>query len=400
MNIFSLSSAHIPLGHPTIPLLLLASLIPPASAQPIIQFTYQSQSIKFTEWISLLTLCLAPLIAHIIAGVPTPIYLSCRRPAWHSLLGHFNPTSILWRYFVITDRRARAKRWRSIDMAANCALFWTSNGWDGSEEMMLKSRVFCTRIPSLRRISFTSISAATTLIVTIQGVQSVYSPMAGFFDGDYAFSLAFNSIFYAIAFLGLMRLPAAFWLTDDYSYMDINRMQSSRGEEVDGVEMEAVTTKPGSASTLSAVGLLDLGSGLSISPEEMFHPSNSWRGILIRMIFLIPLIGSVALSTASIVQSQPGYGLFFTGTHLALVAFYLILILGVILIVSVYFWTGNTSNTVLPCIETIWYKIYTGVLIVLMIAAIVVSGLETRKSKCGIYTTMRPYYDQFGCADT
>ena len=162
--------------------------------------------------------------------------------------------------------------------------------------------------------------------------------------------------------------------------------------------MEAVMTKPGSPSTLSSVGLLDPDSGLSISPEEMFHPSNSWRGILIRMIFLIPLIGSVALSTASIAQSQPGYGLLFTGTHLTLIAFYLALTLGVILIISIYFWTGNTSNTVLPCIETTWYKIYTGVLILLMITAMVVSGLETRKSKCGIYTTMRPYYDQFGCA--
>lgn len=125
---------------------------------------------------------------------------------------------------------------------------------------MLKSRAFCTRIPSLRRISLTSISAATTLIVTIQGVQSVYPPLAGFFGGEgssigyFAFSLAFNSIFFAIAFLGLMRLPAALWLTDDYSYMDIDRMERRRGEEADGVEMEAVTAKPGPASTLSAVG--------------------------------------------------------------------------------------------------------------------------------------------------
>ena len=282
-------------------------------------------------------------------------------------------------------------------MAANCALFWTSNGWDGSEEMMLRSRAFCTRVPSLRRISLTSVSAATTLIVTIQGVQSVYSPISGLFDGDYAFSLAFNSIFYAIAFLGLMRLPAAFWLTDDYSYLDIDRLESSRGEEMDSVEMEAVVTEPGSSSTLSAVGLLDLNSEFSLSPAGMFHPSNSWRGILVRLIFLIPLLGSVALSTVSIMQSQPGYGLFFTGTHLILVAFYLVLIIGVILILSVHFWTG-TNNTVLPCIETTWYKIYTGLLILLMITAMIISGLETRKSKCGIYTTMRPYYDQFGCA--
>ena len=215
-------------------------------------------------------------------------------------------------------------------MAANCALFWTSNGWDGSEEMMLKSRLFCTRVPSLRRISFTSVSAATTLIVTIQGVQSVYSPLQGFFDGNYAFSVAFDSIFYSLAFLGLMRLPAALWLTEDYSYVDIDRMESTISEEMGGVEMEAVTTKPGSTCTPSTVDLLARDSGLSISREEMFHSSNSWRGILIRIhSFSIPLIGSVALTTAYIGQSQPGYGLFFTGTYLVLISFYLVLTVGV-----------------------------------------------------------------------
>jgi hypothetical protein len=67
--------------------------------------------------------------------------------------------------------------------------------------------------------------------------------------------------------------------------MDIDRMERSRGEEVDGVEMEAVTTKPESASTLSAVELLDLDSRISISSEEMFYPSRSRRGIMVQMIF-------------------------------------------------------------------------------------------------------------------
>ena len=35
-------------------------------------FQHQSGNIKFTEWIELFTLCLAPLVAHLIAGVPEP----------------------------------------------------------------------------------------------------------------------------------------------------------------------------------------------------------------------------------------------------------------------------------------------------------------------------------------
>ena len=33
-------------------------------------FNYQSQSISFGDWMLLLTLCFAPLIAHLVAGVP------------------------------------------------------------------------------------------------------------------------------------------------------------------------------------------------------------------------------------------------------------------------------------------------------------------------------------------
>jgi hypothetical protein len=99
-----------------------------------------------------------------------------------------------------------------------------------------------------------------------------------------------------------MRLPAALWLTDDY-YMDIDGMERSRGEEADSVEMEAVTAKPGSASTLSVVGLLDPDARVSISLEEMFPPSRSCRGIMVRIIFLISLIGSVALSIGFIASS-------------------------------------------------------------------------------------------------
>ena len=46
-----------------------------------------------------------------------------------------------------------------------------------------------------------------------------------------------------------------------------------------------------------------------------------------------------------------------------LISFYLVLTVGVILTFSVYFWTGNTSSTVLPCMGTTWYKTYTGFLI-------------------------------------
>lgn len=49
---------------------------------------YQSYDIPFAKWVSLLTLSLAPLIAHIIAGAPRAFYLCKRRPKWHERLVH------------------------------------------------------------------------------------------------------------------------------------------------------------------------------------------------------------------------------------------------------------------------------------------------------------------------
>jgi len=46
----------------------------------VLPLLYQSQHITFPEWLLLWTLCLAPLIAHIVAGTPQPTYLSHRRP--------------------------------------------------------------------------------------------------------------------------------------------------------------------------------------------------------------------------------------------------------------------------------------------------------------------------------
>jgi hypothetical protein len=176
-------------------------------------------------------------------------------------------------------------------------------------------------------------------------------PLQGYFDGNYAFGLAFDTIFFSLSFLGLMRIPAAFWLTKDFSYADINRIQRRAGEEMEDLELEAVTTKsPARARTLSDIGLLAADSELLISPEEIFYPSNCWRSMAIRVIFLTPLVGSLALSTAYIGQSQPEYGNFFTGTHLVLILFYLAVTVGVVVIFLIYFWKGNTGDTVLPCI--------------------------------------------------
>src|SRR3954464_218172 len=130
--------------------------------------TYQSGDITIVQWMSLATLCFAPLIAHIIAGAPEPTYLCRRRPKWHERICIYSPLTILWRYAAITDRRIRALDWSPADMAAANAIFWTSSGWDGSEETAAQSAQFCVRLPDKARMTLISSDSIKTLIITLQ----------------------------------------------------------------------------------------------------------------------------------------------------------------------------------------------------------------------------------------
>jgi hypothetical protein len=101
-----------------------------------VKFTSDHPALDLGKLISLWTLALAPLIAHVIAGAPEPIYLCAEPPRWIDCAVSWNPTSIIWRYFAIFDRRICAKDWNPEILASSNALFWTTNGWNGSEDMI------------------------------------------------------------------------------------------------------------------------------------------------------------------------------------------------------------------------------------------------------------------------
>src|SRR4051794_6746777 len=191
----------------------------------ILPLTYQSGGITFAQWMPLATLCFAPLIAHIIAGAPEPTYLCRRRPRWHERLCLYSPLSILWRYAAITDRRLRALDWSPSDMAAANAIFWTSSGFDGSEEMAARSVRYCVRLPEKARMTLISADSIKTLIVTLQGVHVVFLNEFDLTGARPVESMALfrsnvslGNAFGALALFGLLRLWAAFWISDEFGY--------------------------------------------------------------------------------------------------------------------------------------------------------------------------------------
>ncbi|KAI1103021.1 hypothetical protein F4804DRAFT_311313 [Jackrogersella minutella] len=345
---------------------------------------YQSQNIAFEEWISLFTLCLAPLIAHIASGAPRPSYISENRPRWHDRLCHFNPTSILFRYAAIADRRIRAFNWNTSTMAASNALFWTDQGWNGMDEMVSRGLPYCTLLPEHPRVEFVSWEMGKTIIITVQGSQPLYcliSLLAGKMYNTNT-DMAVDGIFPSLALLGLLRLFAALWLTDDFVYTtrhlgDSRPMTLSRASTI---------TVEGDASRKASLDSLLEPHAIMTTPLEMhFRPLSYWPSRVFRMIYFLAILSLATLvSTFLIPWSKEAK---YTTTSL-LVGMLNIVFLAVTILLYGYYSLRGTTSTIIPCISSVWYKIYTLFIMALMVALIIISSIESRETPCGKFTSL------------
>lgn len=363
----------------------------------ITKLAYNSQCIAFPEWVSLLTLCLAPLIAHVASGAPQVSYLAQRRPRWFDYLCHYNPTSILWRYAAITDRRIRASRWDTIDIAATNAIFWTSKGWDGSENMVTSAALHCTRLPEHSRVELMSVAMLKTLIVTLQGVSALYSLVGNLAGVDvYMAYMGVDSIFFPLAIIGLLRLCAAFWLTDDFAYALRNDIQLKplprTSKIVDGRKVQLV----------DSADMLDPLIAASLS-THYFKSTSYWPSWIFRAFFLLVLAGVWFISFTSVapftvVGVNIYWDSYFTTTSFLAAIFYFILLTISTILYAYYFIRGFTTSTVLPYISSTWYRLYTLFIMAFAIILIIIASIETNKFPGGSYTSMSLPIGQAKCA--
>ena len=341
-----------------------------------LSFNFQSSGIGFDEWVSLFTLCLAPVVVHLAIGVPEPTYLHDRPIKWHDRICHYNPTSILWRYFAIVDRRIRVRNWTALDMGASNAIFWTTHGWDGSEAMMIESRASCVRCPKNTRIKLLSQSAAKTLIITLQGAQAAYTFIKGAKNlAELPMRLALDDIFAPIAVLGLYRLLASLWLTDNYFY-----------DREDYIGSDKSSTRSGMNRTLSALPPVP-GTYAPPQPNMTIHfrHRNEWRGIVWRIIFLAFIASMLLMPVAFIIPLRSGQ--FLTATLLFMNIFYVIFFTITLFCTARCVFTKRSTSTVIPYISHMWYKVYTCFIFIYMIFIVVIAALETRRTPCGEFTT-------------
>lgn len=357
----------------------------------ILPVTYQSGRIPFDGWTTLFTLCLTPLVAHIYAGVPKIVHLSRDKPHWRHKLGLYNPTTILWRYLAITDRRIRAKHWDAAELCAVNVYFWTPRGWDGSEAMPQKSREYCVALPDKTRTTLFSASTINTLIVTLQGANAIFVFVQGLIrPSEFSNSavISVGTVFFPMAIFGLVRLIAGFWLTDDFTYVNPEDLQPDRA--IVTAENPKSNSQSGKTQLLYVQShpnyeLFDIAES-RVSDDYM--PPNAWQSWLFRVFFLSPIVGLVFLCVFYLGPIGSGHSnIWITASEFALILFYIFFLSASTIIYVVYFVRGQTTTTIIPCISSVWYQLYTGVLLALMLFLVIISSIETRMNSCGYYST-------------
>ena len=367
--------------------LLLSFIVRCEATIPIILFTVQSQGISFPQWFNLFTLCLAPLIAHVLGGIVTLTLLGsgCPPPSWTARLPHFNPISIIWRYYGIADRRLRARTWDQADMAACNAVFWDGERkrYDGSEEIMVKSRAWITQLPAKRHVELFSTSTATTFVLTWQGVVATFSIIAGLLPGSpFRIHGTIATVFAPLACLGLMRLPAAVWLSNEHGYLN------SRGNSFAPDMFETSLEKTVSENVLEAHSSNHLSDE---SVGDRLRPTHCWQGILYRVFWLLTVWGilGAAATNCSRIWWDYAPGLPYQSVSgLIFGAMYLVLTVAAILIHTTYVVLGKATSTIIPCIHATWYKVFTLLFIFTTFVCVVLSALETRVRSHGSVTSL------------
>jgi len=353
-----------------------------------IYFRYQSRSIPFDQWISMLTVGLAPLITHVVFGFAEPVSLSDRHPRWTDRLAQFNPITIIWRWYSIVYRRIRAKNWDRADMAASNAIFWDGYRWDGSEEMMHRSRDWVTKLPEKTHVSLISSSTLATVAMTLQGAGAVAHILQIGTSNWRAPGLALPNIFYPIAVLSFARLPASIWLSSEYGYI----LQDA-SSTIDSTSSPEVKTDPHEppcdiyCPVESIIWEVTSASNNAHRPssEPRLGPAGTTGARLCTMFgILFSLLGCGACAYYSVVAAGPQpFVIITSASSLAVRMFYFVLSVSGLFIFVFYILKGQATSTVVPCMNSMWYKCLNGLIISLALVAFVLAALETTISPTG-----------------
>jgi hypothetical protein len=285
-------------------------------------------------------------------------------------------------------------------MAASNAHFWIGNDWDSNEGMMMRSRRFCTRVPRCPYIEPLSGSAAKMLVVTLQGVQALYAVAASAQSYLYSVDIYLGNVFLPLAIFGLLRLPTAAWMWDDSAYANEDRMLVPSLAQAASSEHDTGKSTPEDQKVADAARFAPT-MRLPVEPQDdpstvRFRPSNSLRGIAVRAFYLLSLLALLSFAAYSAFPgpkpttpqpTTPQPPVTVSANNYTHIIFFLFFLLTTFCIICFYFLRGDSTMTIIPCLRSIWYRLYTAVLFLGMLLLIIFAAIESRGQWCGQWTT-------------
>ena len=183
----------------------------------------------------------------------------------------------------------------------------------------------------------------------------MYGLVRGIKLGGYALKVALPNIFLPLALAGLYRLFASLWLTEEYGYRQISFRDASFLDEFD--------------------------------PPEPVYSQKNWPVIVVKIFFSGTITVLFALS---IYYFKPNPRITSgTASTLTINLFYTVFLFVTFVTTALYTVRGQCITTIIPCINSTWYRIYTYLLFLFALWLLIVSALETRRTSCGEYTTYR-----------
>ena len=177
-----------------------------------------------------------------------------------------------------------------------------------------------------------------------------------------------------------MRLPAAFWLSSDYGFMNYDICPSA--PVLVDTELDKVVSEKNLKLRVSQVNM---------TVQDRLLPPHCWKGILYRVFWLATVWTILGISAADCTHlwwNYPSSLPYLATSQLIFDSMYLVLTLASVGLHTFYVVTGKATSTIIPCIHAIWYKIFTGVFLAAAFVCVVVAALETRGGEKGGLTCL------------
>lgn len=256
----------------------------------------------------------------------------------------------------------------------------------------------CLRRPEGTHTKVFSLTMFKTVITTLQGVSAVYLLMSAIAQTSLptvtSIGFGIDTLFFPLAILGLLRLCAAAWLTEDYVYQDYAPRESSTWELI-SLRSPRSDSKDGEISVHASQSGTNPLLASRFQSAGFKTPAESWGSRVFRVCFLC-LVWAVWLLALFCAVPLNGGNVLYTMTFFLLDIFYLLFSSITAITYTVLFFKGKTTNSIIPCITSTWYRLYTLLFTGLAVGLIVVAAIETNKGPDGLYTSWNPKVD-LGC---